>query len=139
MRGIKFLTECVLNVFYSFVPNKVITIRSKDTLWMIPEIREWSLKKQKSISVMLSMVKVLLTIKFFVTLPQGAKVPLEAKSNYFSLLRESLNGPAITPKKYWLILHNFLYKRKIPKIPAVRYNNTFLTDTIVKTNTLKSF
>ena len=88
---------------------------------------------------MLSMVKVLLTIKFFVTLPQGAKVPLEAKSNYFSLLRESLNGPAITPKKYWLILHNFLHKRKIPKIPAVRYNNTFLTDTIVKTNTLKSF
>ena len=106
---------------------------------MIPEIREWSLKKQKSIGVMLSMVKVLLTIKFFVTLPQGAKVPLEAKSNYFSLLKESLNGPAITPKKYWLILHNFLHKRKIPKIPAVRYNNTFLTDTIVKTNTLKSF
>ena len=29
---VKFLTVCVLNVFYNFVPNKVIIIRSKDTL-----------------------------------------------------------------------------------------------------------
>ena len=35
---VKILTECVLNVFYNFVPSKVITIRSKDTLWMIPMI-----------------------------------------------------------------------------------------------------
>ena len=33
-KRVKFLTECVLNVFYNFLPNKVITIRCKDTLWM---------------------------------------------------------------------------------------------------------
>ena len=44
---VKFLTECVLNVFYYFLPNKVITIRSKDTLWMSPEIKRMILGKAK--------------------------------------------------------------------------------------------
>ena len=63
----------------------------------------------------------------------------EAKSNYFSRLGKSLNDPAITLKKYWSILHSFLHKRKIPKIPTIGHNNTFLTDTMVKANTLTLF
>ena len=39
----------------------------------------------------------------------------ETKSNYFSRLGEFLNDPAITPKKYWSIVHRFQHKRKIPK------------------------
>ena len=42
-------------------------------------------------------------------------------------------------KKYWSILHRFLHKRKIPTIPPMRHNNTFLTDTLVKANTFNSF
>ena len=63
----------------------------------------------------------------------------EAKSNYFCCLGESLNDPAVTPKKYWSILHSFLQMRKISKIPPIRHNNTFLTDTLVKANTFNSF
>ena len=63
----------------------------------------------------------------------------EAKSNYFSRLGESINDPGITPEKYWSILHRFLHKRKIHKIPLIRHNNTFLTDTFVKENTFNSF
>ena len=62
-----------------------------------------------------------------------------AKSNYFSRLGESLNDPAITLKKYCSILHTFLPKRNIPKIPPICHNNTFLTDTLVKANTFNSF
>ena len=63
----------------------------------------------------------------------------EAKSNYFSRVEESLTDPAITPKKYWSNLHSFLHKHKIPKIPPMRHNNTFLTDTMVKANAFNSF
>ena len=35
---VKFITESVLNIFCNSIPNKVITIRSKDILWMTPEI-----------------------------------------------------------------------------------------------------
>ena len=64
------------------------------------------------------------------------KVP---KSNYFSRLVESLNDPAFIPETYWLILHSFLHKRKIPQIPPIRHNNTFLAGTMVKANTFNSF
>ena len=32
-----------------------------------------------------------------------------------------------------------MHKRKIPKIPPIRQNNTFLTDALVKANTFNSF
>ena len=44
---VKFLTDCLLDVFYNFVPNKVITIRSNNTLWMTPEIKRMVLAKAK--------------------------------------------------------------------------------------------
>ena len=44
---VKFLTECVLYVFNNIVQNKVITIRSKDTFWMTPEIQRMILEKAK--------------------------------------------------------------------------------------------
>ena len=50
-----------------------------------------------------------------------------------------MNDPAITPKEYYSILHNSLHKRKIPKIPPIRPNNTLLTDTLIKANTFNSF
>ena len=50
-----------------------------------------------------------------------------------------MNDPSIASKKYWSILHRILPKHKIPKIPHMRRNNTFLTDTLVKANTFNSF
>ena len=44
---VKFLTDCLLDVFYNFVPNKVITIRSNNTLWMTPEFKRMVLAKAK--------------------------------------------------------------------------------------------
>ena len=41
---------------------------------MTPEIREWSLKRQISIGVMLSKVEVIRTIKLFVIFPKDPKV-----------------------------------------------------------------
>ena len=61
---------------------------------------------------------------------------------YYGMFRvkKQLSGKRpISPKKYWSILHSFLNKRKIPKIPPIRHNNTFLTDTLVKANTFSSF
>ena len=42
-----FVTECILNVFYNFVPNKMITVRNKDAPWMTPEIKKMILDKAK--------------------------------------------------------------------------------------------
>ena len=44
---VSFLTECVINVFTNLVPNKIITVRAKDALWMTPEIKRLLLEKAK--------------------------------------------------------------------------------------------
>ena len=126
--------------FYNFVPNKVITIRSKDTSWMTPEIKRMILEKVKIYRCYVKHGQSIADNQNLRDITSRCKSAIkEAKSNYFSRLGESLNDPAITPKKYWSILHRFLHKRKIPKIPPIRHNNTFLTDTLVKANTFNSF
>ena len=110
---VKFLTECVLNVFYNFASNKVITVRSKDTLRMTPEIKRMILEKAKIYRRYVKHNR-----KIFRDITSRCKSAIkEAKSNYFSPLGESLNDPSITPQKYWSVLHRFLHKCKIPKIP----------------------
>ena len=46
---VSFLTEAILNIFSNFVPNKIITIRSKDTLWMTPEVKRLLIEKSKTL------------------------------------------------------------------------------------------
>ena len=43
----EFLTNCILNVFKNFVPNRVITVKEKDAPWMTSEIKQILLEKAK--------------------------------------------------------------------------------------------
>ena len=107
---------------------------------MTPEIKRMILEKAKFCCVNVKHGQSIADYQILDDVTSRCKSAInEAKSNYFSNLGECLNDPAITPKKYWLILHSFLHKRKIPKIPPIRLNNTFLTDTLVKANTFNSF
>ena len=46
-------------------------------LWMSPEIKKMVFENQISIGVMSSMAELLPSIKLFMALPQGVKVPLK--------------------------------------------------------------
>ena len=106
---VKFLTECVFNAFYNFVPNKVIKIRSKDTLWMTPEIKRMILEQAKIYRRYVKHGQSIADYQILRYITSRCKSAIkEAKSNCFSRLEESLNDPAITPKKYCSILHSFL-------------------------------
>lgn len=45
--GVGFLAECVLSVFSKFVSHKVVTVRNKGALWMIPAITRMILDETK--------------------------------------------------------------------------------------------
>ena len=51
-----------------------------------------------------------------------------AKEKYLSLLGDKLNDQKIDTKKYWSVLHSFLNRCKIPHIPPIFHNNTFVTN-----------
>ena len=120
------------------MPNKVITIRSKDTLWMTPEIKRMILEKAKIYRRYVKHGRSIADYQILRDITSRCKSAIK-EAKYFSRIEEYFNDPATTAKNYWSILHRFLHKRKIPKIPPIRHNNTFLTDTLVKANTFNSF
>ena len=50
-----------------------------------------------------------------------------------------LNDPSTSAKSYWTILKTFYNKRKIPLIPTLLVNNSFVTDFKEKTNLFNEF
>ena len=109
-------------------------------LWITPEIKRMILENSKIYRRYVKHGRSIADCQTLREITSRCKSGIkETKSNYFSSLGECLNDPAITPKKYQSVLHRFLHKLKIPKIPLIRHNNTFLTDTSVKANTFNSF
>ena len=51
-----------------------------------------------------------------------------SKHNYLTKQGSKLNDPRTNSKAYWAILRRFLNKVKIPEIPPLLVNNTFITD-----------
>ena len=52
----------------------------------------------------------------------------DTKSSYFQHLGKRLNDPLTRPKTYWSILKKLLNKAKIPSVPPLLVNDTFVTD-----------
>ena len=112
---VKFLTECVLNVFYNF--KKVITIRSKDTLWMTLEIKIIVLEKARIYRDYVKHCPSIAEYQILRDITSRCKSAIkEAKSNYFSRLGESLNDSAITSKRSGRSYIVFYISTKYPKI-----------------------
>ena len=52
----------------------------------------------------------------------------DTKSSHFQNLGKRLNDPLTRPKTYWSILKKLLNKAKIPSVPPLLVNDTFVTD-----------
>ena len=52
----------------------------------------------------------------------------KSKDEYYYRLGKRLNDPSTSAKSYWTILKTFYNKRKIPLIPPLLINNSFVTD-----------
>ena len=125
-KTVKFLTECILSVFTTLYQTKLSQSGVRICCGWLLRLRE----KAKIYQRYDKHGRSVADYKILRDISSRCKNSIkEAKSNYFFRLEESLNEPAITPKKYWSILNCFLHKRKISKIPPIRLNNTFLTDT----------
>ena len=61
----------------------------------------------------------------------------KAKEKYLSSLGNKLNDPQTGAKSYWSILNKFLQKKKIPLIPPICLNGTFITKICEKITLLK--
>ena len=101
---VNLLSEYILNIFSNFVPNKTITIRDKDALWMTPEIKQMLLDKAK-IYRRWRKWKNPIDGQALDEMVDRCRLAIKtAKDNYFSRLGNTLNDPNIGSKKYWSTL-----------------------------------
>ena len=63
----------------------------------------------------------------------------QAKEGYFFSLGKQLCDPNLDPKRYQSILHKFLNKRKIPQIPPLNNNDSFVTNFADKAELFNTF
>ena len=132
---VNLLNDIILNVFTNCVPNKVVTCDDRDPTWINDNIKskiKWKNSTYKNYKRNGEKTEdYLLLIKAVSEVSQ-----LIEKSNR---LGKRLNDPSTSAKSYWTILKAFYNKRKIPLIPPLLVNNSFVTDFKEKANLFNNF
>ena len=137
---VNLLNDIILNVFTNFVPNKVITCDDRDPPWINDNIKnkirwENSMYKNYKRNGKKTEDYELLTK----AVSEVSQLIEKSKDEYYYRLGKRLNDPSTSAKSYWTILKTFYNKRKIPLIPPLLVNNSFVTDFKEKANLFNEF
>ena len=138
---VSLLTDTIINIISNFVPNKIITVRNKDAMWMTTEVKRALREKSK---IYVRYVKNGRRDEDLELLRQSQSrsrmAVKDAKKTYYSRLANNLNDPNLGSKRYWSILNQFLHKRKTPRIPPIRdTSNNIVVDVPKKANIFNNF
>ena len=109
---VKFLTNCLVNIFNNFVPNKNIVFKDKDPPWTTEEIKRACLDKAKAYKRYVKNGRThidQLSLHNFGSYSEN--LIGDAKTRYLSSLGEKPNNPQIGCKTYWSILNKFMHKK----------------------------
>ena len=136
----RFLNDTIINVFNNYCPNKVITCRDKDAPWMNDAIKKL-LKEKESIykSYVKNGFKNEDKSKLNAKQKECSSVISKEKELYMVNEGNKLNDPCLGPKRYCTILNRFLNKKKIPLIPPILHDETFITDTLEKADLFNNY
>ena len=137
---VSLLNKTILNIMSNFVPNEVKTFRPADPPWYTSFTKNLLKKhnkmyrRYKDNGFTENDKKALEDSKL-----QISSHILEAKEKYLQNQGEKLADPSTSHKTYWKILNGFLNKCKIPRIPPLFVNNTFVTESVEKATIFNNY
>ena len=85
------------------------------------------------------MVEIQLTNNLYHSASYSATLISDVKTKYLYKFAEKLNEPHIGAKSYWSILNKFMHKKKIPLIPPILINDSFVMDISKKTHLFNTY
>ena len=99
---VEILTDTLLNIFNNFIPNEIITCKSKDPPWMTKEIKSSLRRKNRLYKKYISrgMTEQDMSILDEYSLLCESLIS-ESKNLYISNLAKKINDPLTSPKAYW--------------------------------------
>ena len=105
----------ILNIFHSFIPNKIILCDNRAPLWMNEKIKHLINKKKVIFRKQKESNTVDHAILSNVTLELSNAITF-SKAKYHERIAIKLNNPKTARKTYWSILKTFVNGSKIPLI-----------------------
>ena len=126
---VRLLNETTLNIISNFVPNEEKTFRPSEPPWLNRSIKirlrkhNKLYRKSKENGFTEGDNAIVEESK-----SQINELILDAKEKYLQSQGAELADPSTDSKKYWKILNIFLNKCKVPRIPPLFENNSFVTD-----------
>ena len=137
---VELLNETLLNIFRNYIPNKKIKCDYRQPSWITDDIKK-SLKQRSKLTKHFykngqrnsDHIKVLQKSE------ECTNLISEAKKNYILKMTSKFGDSNTAPKTYWSILNRFLYNKKIPAIPPLLVDGTFISDFCEKANLFNNF
>ncbi len=127
------MNEILLNIFSNFIPNEIIKVRSRQAPWMTQSIKNFIRKKNKAYKTFIKNGQPEGGLEAITNMiSQGSKMIEDAKDKYFSKIGRKLSNPETGRKLYWSHINKILNKSKIPVIPPLLENDTFVMDFTAK-------
>ena len=137
---VKHLNETLLNIFRNYIPNKKIKCDYRQPPWINDNIKS-SLKQRSKLTKIYykNGLRKSDHIKVLEKSAECTKKILEAKKNYILKMTTKLEYSNAAPKTYWAILNRLLYNKKIPAIPPLFVDGSFISDYCKKANLFNNF
>ena len=136
---IKLLNETLMNIFSNFCPSKTIICNDKDPPWFNDNIRNLINLKNQAFIRYQNNRRDHEYMNLLAITNQLTDLLKASKDKYYNRLSSQLMNPQTSKKKYWTILKTYLNGKKIPFIPPLFMNNTFINDFKEKANIFNEF
>ena len=120
---VNFLSDCLINIFTNFVPNKTIICRDKDAPWMTRKIKDALKEKSKVYKKYVKNGRKIADLNILKEKTQNStNIITAATYKYLTDLANKLNDPLLGSKTYWCILNKFNAKGNLKK--SLPYDTT---------------
>ena len=127
--------ESFLNIARTYIPNKVVKIRTKDKPWFNNKLRKLLRQKNKMHKNAKYTNSVVDWEHFRECRNKYTEHLRSSEKNYKNLLANKLNiNTNINPKGWWHLARQFMGKTKDSQIPPMTHGNNDLVDNLSKAN-----
>ena len=126
---VRLLNSTFLNIMSNFIPNEEKTFRPSEPPWLTKNIKAYLRKHNKIYrKFKQSGFNDVERVQVEESKSKINDLILDAKEKYLQSQGAELVDPSTGSKKYWKILNSFLNKCKVPRIPPLYENRSFITD-----------
>ena len=126
---VKLLNEVLLNIYTNFIPNQVKTVRPRQVPWITHVVRKFLRKKSHAYKNFVKNGRPENKLEGMQQMiSDGAIMSQKANQNYLRRVGHTLANPRTSCKHYWSLINSVLNKAKVPNIPPLLENGSFVTD-----------